>query len=185
MIATATLCLSRTRVRSGGMAGQDATPQRTAIAYDTLGRVKKITDDETEDAEGVPTGNVTEFLYNAFDERTTVRNKRPSPIGDVDTIFKYDALGRLRIVDAPGVDMGPRLITEFRYDVRGNVTEVIEPGTATSRTTTYKYDPISRLKEVQQPGYVAATSGKNFRTLYAYDARNRLYRLTNGRAERA
>lgn len=167
--------------RSAGPAGQDISPQRRSFVYDTMGRVVATTDDATE-ADGAPSGNRTEFEYDVAGNRKTVRNIRPSPEVNRETFFTFDALDRLRLVDAPDDVETNRLVTQFDYDVVGNVTKVTEPGATGNRTTTYVYDSLSRLEEVQQPDYLPATPGANFRTTYAYDQRNRLYRLTNARS---
>jgi len=82
----------------------------TSYAYDANGNQRFVTD---------PKGNVTEFVYDAFNRLTETRHPATAEHGATSTTTEYDPLGRrIATVDEEGRR------TEYAYDALGRLTEV-------------------------------------------------------------
>lgn len=107
----------------------------TTYAYDTLGRVTRITD---------PEGHITETLYDANGKvyQTRVHHKQPGDTFDIRTYTTrtYDAADRLvSQTDIYGNE------THYEYDEMGNVIKVTD---ANNHITRYEYDAMGRRTAV-------------------------------------
>ena len=104
-----------------------------------------------------------------------------------DTVYDYDALGRLATVDGP--DLGDA--SQFVYDANDNLVSLIDEAAG---TTTYDYDELDRLIKITMPnglgtvqytydaaGRVASITYPNGSSVaYAYDAAGQLEQVTDG-----
>ncbi|WP_164735850.1 RHS repeat protein [Xanthomonas citri pv. glycines] len=132
---------------AGRLASTDETGPRFVYTYDDAGR--QIASIEPNWGYNPDTGSV-EILPSS-----------PS------TRYTYDALGRqLRVVDARGT------ITDFRYDLSGQLLEsIVDPGGLAIKTT-YAWDELGRqISVVEAAGTTAART-----TLYTYDTAGRRVR---------
>lgn len=135
--------------------------------YDDAGRL--ISSDET--------GQVFNYVYD--DAGRQIASIRPNwgfnpETGSFEVLasspstrYTYDALGRqLRVVDARGT------VTDFRYDLSGQLLEsIVDPGGLAIKTT-YAWDELGRqISIVEAAGTTAART-----TLYTYDAAGRRVR---------
>ncbi|MBB3820951.1 YD repeat-containing protein [Xanthomonas arboricola] len=132
---------------AGRLASTDETGPRFVYTYDDAGR--QIASIEPNWGYNPDTGSV-EILP-----------------GSPSTRYTYDAFGRqLRVVDPRGT------ITDFRYDLSGQLLEsIVDPGGLAIKTT-YAWDELGRqISVVEAAGTTAART-----TLYTYDAASRRVR---------
>ncbi len=156
-----------------------------AVSYTANGLIASLTDGN---------GNVSVIEYDAFDRRVKLRYPNPTGGGtsatDYEawtwnaagrpltsrnragqtTAYTWDALGRLRIVDAPsGTDD-----VEYRYDLLNRMTSAslaveILPVVCGNDTTCLTWDALSRqTSQIELLGTMA----------YQYDAAGRMMRIT-------
>jgi YD repeat-containing protein len=100
------------------------------------------------------------------------------------TDYTYDALDRVRIVEAP---VGAQVVTEYsgntttvtdpagkkrrsRADAAGRVVEVVEDPFGLGYSASYEYDPLDNLAKVTQGGQVRT---------FVYDSVSRLKSASN------
>ena len=126
-----------------------------AYAYTATGRRESMTD---------ATG-VTTYAYDARDRLLT----RQAPQGAL--AYTYDKAGRLKTVRSSNVGGAS---VDYGYDELGRLASATDNRLAGNNTTTYAYDKVGNLE-----GY---TYGNGVRSLYAYNALNRLETLTISRA---
>ncbi|TCL54575.1 RHS repeat-associated protein [Hydrogenispora ethanolica] len=106
---------------------RDALDHRTRKEYDSLGRVRKVTQEGTQ--------QITEtYRYDPLGNRTALTDGRNNTIE-----YTYNGLGQLTGVTDP-----LRNLTQYRYDPSGNQVQIIAPNQLVTR---YRYDEMNRLAE--------------------------------------
>ena len=111
---------------------------QTTFAYDaTRGNGHLILASRTD-----PLIGATTFAYDAFNRRTGVTD----PNGVV-TETQYDALDRVRFVTQLGATMAGDLVTEYRYNVFGDLSQTILPE---GNVIEYGYDAAGRLTTISR-----------------------------------
>lgn len=149
---------------------RSGTPSWTTTAYDALGRMVSVT---TPDNAAV----TTSYSGNA----TTVTDQMGK-----DRQSTTDALGRLtQIIEDPGTG-GLGYITEYTYDVLGNLRKVKQD----TQNRYFMYDSLSRLIRVKNPEQDAnaslaltdpVTNNSRWSIGYTYDDNNNLATRTDAR----
>ena len=155
----------------------DTRGSLTLFEYDTQDRLIKTTD---------PLGNFETFTYDGNGNLLSTTDRNGQTID-----FQYDAADQLikktLLPGAPG-----EAVTNFGYDLLGNLTSVMDPDSSLAMT----YDNLSRLTSAATTGSpnqptvsVSYTYGKNGnrltmtdptgQTQYLYDELNRLSSLSN------
>ncbi|MFZ2493942.1 MAG: hypothetical protein WA208_20875 [Thermoanaerobaculia bacterium] len=136
----------------------------TVFTYDTFDRVKTQT---------APDGSVTTFDYTDMRRRgRTTANA--SGIVSATGSETYDALGRVVSVEEPAGAAGEPVVTFYRYDTDGRVTEVCQDsanGETCGQRRTFTYDNRGFLTKEEHP--------ENGWTSYKYDARGHAIERTN------
>ncbi|MDD5174082.1 MAG: DUF6531 domain-containing protein [Candidatus Omnitrophica bacterium] len=139
--------------------------QTTTYTYDTLDRLKTMTDD---------LDHTTTYYYDANGNRERVEDAESKS-----TVYEYDERNLLlRIMDVNSN------ITEYNYDENGNLKEIVD---AKQNITGYSYDGFDRAKtttfpDLTQESYdydansnlTSKTTRKSEAITYAYDELNRL-----------
>ncbi|MGB0743337.1 MAG: LamG-like jellyroll fold domain-containing protein [Opitutales bacterium] len=125
--------------------GDTSTYLETSYLYDENGNQRFVTD---------PKGNVTEFVYDAYNRLVQTNHPKTAEHGTTNTRTEYDALGR-RVATLD--EEGKR--TEFSYDALGRLLEVRQEhptenwSTGNWTTTSYTYDEAgNRLSETDAEG---------------------------------
>lgn len=167
----------------------DAKDATTNFEYDRLGRLTKTIDAELDPVAGGASRSYEEYAYNAFGNRTSVRNR----IGGT-TIYAYNRRGLLESETLPtqafttdGIAQAGTIINRFEYDARGNRTKMIEASNmAEHRTTTYQYDKLDRLIETRGDAVPDGVSGISAVpvTKIAYDRRGNIIETTDATGAR-
>ncbi|NLW46279.1 MAG: hypothetical protein GXY86_02915, partial [Firmicutes bacterium] len=103
----------------------DISNNTVTSAYDSLGRLRKVTD---------PLTNSEEYQYDAVGNKTAVTDARGNT-----TNCSYNSLGWLTGVRQP---LGN--FSQYRYDANGNLVESIAPN---NLVTQVRYDEMNRLVE--------------------------------------
>jgi YD repeat-containing protein len=108
-----------------------------AFAYDSLARLREIDH---------PDGTKIVYTYDGANNVKTVQDERHTT---ANTTYAYDPLNRLASVrqtlsSAPGGS----ILTQYGYDVAGNLTSVVDPN---GNTTTYGFDDFSRMRTQVSP----------------------------------
>ncbi len=138
-----------------------------------------------------PLGNKTTYDYDAVGRRTSMVDPNGNASGanptDHTWEYLYDNEDRVRFTKAPApVAGGAQLVTEFRYDVVGNRTVVID---ANGQVTKYVCDERDSLKEVHQSPNPwtdpNATPDPEIVTEYQYDHGGNLSRVIRARVDAA
>ncbi len=175
------------------------------VAKPTSSAADDITEQCTYDANGFRDGvtdgrgNTTTFCYDVAYSGAAIAGSRglltrvisPAPDGATNplvTLYQRAHLEhRVRFVYAPApVAGGSQLTTEFRYDVVGNRTVVID---ANGQVTRYLHDERDRLATVQQSPSVrtnpAVTPSPLYETAYQYDHVGNLARVLRASGDAA
>jgi len=108
-----------------------------------------------------PLIGTTTFGYDAFNRRDSVTD-----VNGVVTETVYDALDRTRFIIQRGATPVEDLVTEFRYNVFGDLFQEILPR---GNVIEYRYDPAGRLISIERKADTSPMS-HNERTVYALDA---------------
>jgi RHS repeat-associated protein len=125
---------------------KDAEGRTVTMAYDAEGRQTEV---------AYPDSSRVAFTYDGNGNRLSMSDHTGT------TAYGYDALDRLvSSVDGFGVEVG------YGYDLAGNRTEVVYPG---SRTVSYEYDPADRVAVIRD--WVGGT------TAYEYDPAGRIVKV--------
>jgi len=137
-----------------GTPGAWTVARSEAYAYDAYARLREI--DHPDNTKVVYTYDPANNIVAVQDERHASAN----------TTYAYDPLNRLAFVrQTLG---GGSVVTQYGYDVAGNLTSVVDPN---GNTTAYAFDDLGRL--LQQNSAVTGT------TAYAYDAAGNLVSSTD------
>ncbi|HOJ77411.1 MAG TPA: RHS repeat-associated core domain-containing protein [Bacillota bacterium] len=107
---------------------KDALGKIRETKYDSLGRVRRVIDPQTE----------VNYTYDPLGNRTEVKDGRGNT-----TFYSYNDLGWLTMVRDPLHN-----ITQYRYDPNGNVVEIEAPN---KLLTVNQYDELNRLTVQQDP----------------------------------
>ena len=142
------------------LSNTDELQRKTFFTYDADGNVTS----ETQHLDP-NTPVTTSYTYNSFGEPLTVTD--PLGVGHT-TTNAYDANGNLKSVSSPSPDgTTAASVTQFVYDPKGQLTQIIDPLQNNTWLTYYPTGLIHTIKDQQQ----------NI-TTYTYDARgNRTSRL--------
>ncbi len=149
---------------------RSGTPVWTTTAYDALGRVISVT---TPDSAAI----TTSYSGNTVTVTDQTGRDRQSAL---------DALGRLtQVIEDPGTG-GLGYVTDYTYDVLGNLRKVVQG----SQLHYFMYDSLSRLIRVKNPEQSAnaslaltdpVTSNAQWSIAYTYDDDNNLSTRTDAR----
>lgn len=104
----------------------DAQDKTTGYEYDSLNRVKKITD-------------VTEFTYDARDNLLQVKDPENRL-----TIYTYDKNDQM-VTETKDGDQNTNRTRHYTYDPNGNLTQTLNPE---QEKTVYEFDQANRLTTV-------------------------------------
>jgi RHS repeat-associated protein len=139
----------------------DELGNNVAYAYDDKGNPLSFSDGE---------GKVTKFTYDAFGNVVSKVDPLGRTIG-----YTYDGMGRmLTMTDTRGV-------TKYTYDALGRLLTTTDP---LNQVTTNVYDANGNRIELidarssQTQGFSIQQTQTLFRTLFEYDAANRLIKVT-------
>jgi YD repeat-containing protein len=167
-------------------AARDST---VTFAYDKLGRLTRRTD--AENLDGTSTKAFEEYGYDAFGNRTSLRNKA----GGISS-YTFDRRGlvlteTLPITTRTAAGATLAVVNRNVYDALGNRVQFIEAqGAPEQRVTTYRYDALGRLIETRgeavttyKPG-VGYVNGVVPTTTRQYDARGNLIAETDANGGR-
>ena len=103
-----------------------STVDVTLNAYDTLNRLRQVTD---------PNNGITQYAYNGIDQLVSVTDPR-----NLATTYNYDGLANLNSQVSP--DTGT---TSNTYDAAGNLLTKTD---AKGQLTTYVYDALNRVTSI-------------------------------------
>jgi YD repeat-containing protein len=149
-----------------------ASGDEIAFTYDSAGRVI---------AQSATKGGTTGYSYNADGAITSLQNAsgttsytyddkgRVSTMTDVNgssISYRYDLAGRVLQTLEKAISTSTERITEYGYDVLGNLTSVKD---TRGRITTMTYDAVNRLSEKTLPNGV--------KTVYSYDELDRVSKI--------
>lgn len=130
----------------------DAILRTDTDVLDGLGRVIATKSDTLSSGPAVVT-----FLYDKLDRQTGATQPHFSGGTQFATVYTYDVLGRLKMIDAP-IDIGNPSGRTTLVSYEGRDVRVTDPeGSTTSRTS----DVLGRLRQVTDP-----TPGGNTRYVY-------------------
>jgi YD repeat-containing protein len=104
---------------------KDINNQTVISAYDSLGRLRKVTD---------PLNNSEEYQYDKVGNRTSITDGRGNT-----TYYSYNSLGLITGVRQP---LGN--FSQYRYDLNGNRVEAIAPNNLSTKA---RYDELNRVVE--------------------------------------
>ncbi|MEU8984630.1 polymorphic toxin type 17 domain-containing protein [Streptomyces sp. NPDC048309] len=132
----------------GNLQGADPAKYTTSYAYDTKGRLWKVTD---------PAQRTSTYGYDDNGNVKTVTDA----LGRV-SAYEYNNANQLKKATDPDGK-----IATWEYDDRGNQIAAVDE---TGRRTTYGYDGENRLSSVTTPrGNVAGADPAKYTTTYGYD----------------
>ncbi|MDL1894754.1 hypothetical protein FBQ82_00630 [Anaerolineae bacterium CFX7] len=156
----------------------DARPQPSITTYEYVGgNLVAVIDD---------LGNRTEYEYNGYGQRTSVRDANAVFEERNDkTVYEYfPTTGYLKSVTDALL-----YATEYQYDAVGNRTRVED---ARGKVTTYDYDDNNRLTDIHAPlqshtvflydengNRTKVTDAENHKSDYIFDELNRLHIVRN------
>ena len=160
-------------VSLAGVANELAyVPQsKTDFAYDSFGRVTKVTPPDAVDVGTIRTDYVG--VRTVTRKVPTATGGPGAALSDVSTTETYDAHGRLVSVTEGG------LATKYTYDIGGRLHGVEMPdGAGQAQTRTFTYDKRGLLQSEQHPEL--GVNGHGSVTYTNYDARRHPRRKTIG-----
>lgn len=159
--------------------------------YDALGRVHTVSNPYLSASDS--TYGITTYGYDALDRQTSVL--RPDNVSSTSTTYTgktvtssdeagnsydrdYDVWGHVTRVQEPG-----SLLTNYTYDLSGNLTAVNQSGL----TRSFFYDSASRLIASYNPEAgnnqtCSGASGSTWSLCYSYDGNGNLLSKTDARA---
>jgi RHS repeat-associated protein len=145
--------------------------------YDTVGRIKKITDTANRDTNYAydDVNRINTVTNPELETTTTKYNQRLQTFEVKDAInqvytFSYDPLGRLLSQTRAGGTM------TFAYDAVGNRKKRTD---YSGRITHYTYDNLNRLQTITYGDPVTAGAPPNLQATYGYDDISRLTSAVN------
>jgi RHS repeat-associated protein len=153
-----------------------STARLKTRVFDALGRLAQELGAQSQ---------TTAFGYDGQGNLTTLQDPRHTAGQPIVTTQAYDELNRLRQITDPNPPAG---LTQFTYDGRDQLTQVVAPNNA---TTGYTVDGLGNVTQEISPdrgtvnytfdaaGNVATrTDARGITATYAYDALNRLTAIT-------
>lgn len=169
---------SAERFRSGST-GSWITARSEAFRYDLYGRLLAVDH---------PDGKSISYTYDAANNLASVQDENHTA---ANTTYKYDPVNRLER-DTQTLTGTSGVITQYAYDLHGNLASVIDPN---GNTTTYGFDDFGRMTSQVSPvtgtttyvydpsgNLISTTDANGATTARAYDALNRVVSATSSRS---
>ncbi|MBL9212398.1 MAG: RHS repeat protein, partial [Opitutaceae bacterium] len=126
------------------------------------------------------TGLRTVFHYDSMDRVIALEREAAGGVPAQATSFTYDAANRLRFqrngpVDFSGQPNGEQLVTEFRYDVGGRLTQRVDPGGTANAVTAAEGITTNFYYTNGDRDVVAVRADGNQRVIRYFDGRVRTF----------